>query len=67
MRARAGEVYRGLYGEPSGTLIHVPFYAHYNVGDRVVASTTDGQQRKGVVLRAAPDLGIIEVVYGNAE
>ncbi len=66
-RARAAEMWRGRYGEPAGALIHVPDYALYAPGDRLVAKTTDGQQRKGVVLRADHELGIIEVIYGNAE
>ncbi len=66
MRARATEVYRGLYGEPLGSLIHVPPYADYKPGDRLIVGTGDSQEkRKCIVLRAAPDLGLIEVVYGQ--
>lgn len=60
-RARAAEVYRGRYGEPQGSLIHVPAYAQYQPGDRVKVN-----DRLGVVLVADHELGLIEVVYGNA-
>ena len=64
MRLRAAESWRGRYGEPQGSLIHVPGYCEYQAGDRVLAKTTDGLERRGVVLRADHELGIIEVVYG---
>ncbi len=62
LRARAADTYRGRYGEPSGSLIHVPGYAEYRAGDRVKVNN-----RHAVVLRADHELGIIEVAYGNAD